>query len=76
MGCGATGRGGVADWWGGAVLDIMHGRSSRVTIDPRIPYNAGTEHVGFSPTRQTLLAPNAKHHEMLVELREGCAVSY
>ena len=26
---------------------------------PSHPYNAGTEHVGFSPTRQTLPAPNA-----------------
>ena len=25
------------------------------------PYNAGTEHVGLSPTRQTLLAPSVKH---------------
>ena len=33
----------VAGW---DVLDIMHGRS-RVTIDPRIPINAGTEHVVF-----------------------------
>ena len=33
----------------------MRGRSC-MTMDPRIPmYNAGTEHVGFSPTRQTLL---------------------
>ena len=30
----------------------MHGRS-RVTIRPSHPYNAGTEHVGYSPTRQT-----------------------
>ena len=39
---------------------VMHGRS-RMAIDPRIPIcNAGTEHVGLSPTRKTLLAPNAK----------------
>ena len=28
---------------------FVHGRS-RMTIDPRIPNNGGTEHVGFSPT--------------------------
>ena len=33
----------------------MHGRS-RMTVDPRKPYNAGTEDVGFPPTRQPLLA--------------------
>ena len=27
---------------------------------PSHPYYAGTEHVGFSSTRQTLLAPSAK----------------
>ena len=39
----------------------MHGRS-RTTIDirPSHAYDAGTDHVGFSPTRQTLLAPSAK----------------
>ena len=35
------------------------------------PYNVGTEHVGFSPTRQTLLAPSAKHREVLGESHEG-----
>ena len=38
---------------------------------PSRPYNAGTEHVGFSPTRQTLLAPSAKHREVLRESHEG-----
>ena len=28
-------------------------------------YNTGMEHVGFSPTRQTLLAPSAKRREVL-----------
>ena len=32
---------------------------------PSHPYNAGTEHVGFSPTRQTLLVPSAKRREIL-----------
>ena len=43
--------------WG--ALDIMHG-GIRMTIDPSYPYNAGAEHVGFSPTRQTLPAPSSK----------------
>ena len=43
-------------WHGMAVLVYM-------TIDPRIP-NAGTEHVGVSPTRQKLLAPPAKRREV------------
>ena len=34
-------------------------------VDPRIPTNAGTEHVGFSPTRQTFLALIAKRREVL-----------
>ena len=51
-----AGRGG-----GGGVLDrrdvsdLMH-RPSRMTIRPSHPYNAGTEHVRCSPTRQTLIA--------------------
>ena len=35
------------------------------------PYYAGTEHVGFSPTRQTLLAPSAKRREVFDELHDG-----
>ena len=31
-----------------------------MTSRPSHQYNAGTEHVGFSPTRQILLAPSAK----------------
>ena len=34
---------------------------------PSHPYNAGAEHVGFSPTRQTLLAPSAKRREVFGE---------
>ena len=49
----------------------MHGRS-RVAIDPRIPtIYAGTEHVGFSATRQTMLAPSAKRREVFGESHEG-----
>ena len=52
---------------GGGALIIMHGRS-RMTSHP---YNAGTENVGFSPTRQTSLAPSAKRREVLGESHEG-----
>ena len=38
---------------------------------PSHPYNAGTEHVGFSRTTQKLLAPIAKHREVLGESHEG-----
>ena len=62
-------RGGVLDRRD--VLDRMHGRS-RMTVDPRIPTNTGAEHVGFSPTRQTLLvAPSAKRRDVSVESHEG-----
>ena len=43
---------------GGGGTHVMRCRS-RMTISPRIPYNAGTEHVGFSPSGQTLLAQSA-----------------
>ena len=65
----ARGRGGVLDR--GDVLDLMHGRS-QMTIDrPSHPYNAGTEHVGFPPTRQRLLAPSANRREVSGESHEG-----
>ena len=44
---------------------------------PSNPYYAGTEHVGFSPsrqtcpTRQTWLAPRVKRREVLGEPHEG-----
>ena len=40
---------------GGGGIHVTQGRS-RMIMDPRTPYNAGTEHAGFSTTRQTLLA--------------------
>ena len=55
---------------GGCVLIIMHGRIRKTSH----PYNAGTEYVGFSPTRQTLLARSAKHREVLGESHEGCCI--
>ena len=55
---GAGGGGGVLDRRD--VLDLMHSRSP-MTIDPLTPTMPGRrEHVGFSPTRQALLAPSAK----------------
>ena len=39
-------------------------------------YNAGTENVGFSPTRQTSRAPSAKRRDVFGEWLEGWAASY
>ena len=47
----------------GNMYSCQDGRS-RVTIDPRIPTMPERRHVGFSPTRQTLLAPSAKPREV------------
>ena len=48
-----------------------HDVRSRMSIDrPLHAYNAGTEHVGFSLTRPTLLAPSAKRREVLGESHE------
>ena len=38
---------------------------------PSHPYNAGTEHVRFPPTTQTLLASRAKRREVLDDSHEG-----
>ena len=63
------GSGGSGTTRGGT--QFVHGRS-RMTVDPRIPtIYAATEHVGFSPTRQTLLAPSAKRREVFGESLEG-----
>ena len=43
---------------------IMQGRSPYGQT-PSPFYNAGTEHVGFSPTRQIFLAPSTKRLDML-----------
>ena len=51
---------------------VVHGRS-RMTIRRSHPYNAGTEDVGFSPTRQILLAPSAKRWEVFDESDEEWA---
>ena len=52
----------------------MHSRS-RETIDPSHPYRAGTEHVGFSPTRQASRGLSAKRRELFCESLEGWAAS-
>ena len=57
---GVRGRGGALDRRG--VLDLMHGRSRMYDHRPSHPYHPGTEHDGFSPTRQTSLAPSAKRN--------------
>ena len=38
---------------------------------PSHHYNTGTEHAGFSPTRQTLIASSVKRREMLDESHKG-----
>ena len=48
----------------------MQGRS-RIGHRPSHAYRAGTEHVAFLPTMQTLLAPSAKRREVLGESHEG-----
>ena len=60
--------------WGRVYSVLLRGRS-RMAIAIR-PYNTGTEHVGLSPTRQTLLAPSAKRREVFGESHEGRATSY
>ena len=42
---------------GGGGIQLMYGRSL-MTITASHPYNVGMEHVRFSPTRQTSLAPS------------------
>ena len=51
---------------------FMHGRS-RMTVWYRAshPYDAGTKHVGFWPTRQTLLAPSAERREVFASRMKG-----
>ena len=63
------GRWGRGD--GGGVLISGTAVVSRPYGRPLHPYNAGTEHVGFSPTRQALLAPSTKRREAFHESHEG-----
>ena len=58
----------------GGERGVVHSAHSWPPSYDRIPsllYNAGTEHVGFSPTRQILLAPSPKRREVLNESHEG-----
>ena len=59
-------EGGKEGRGGGGCTHFMHNRSFK-TIDPRIPYNVGTRHVGFSPARQTSRAPSEKRREVFGE---------
>ena len=47
---------------------FMHGRSRITTNLSR------TEHIWPSPTRQTMLAPNAEHLEVFGESHSGCTI--
>ena len=57
----ARGGGGVAQLCMAVVVCLWTSHS----------YYAGTEHIGLSPTRQTLLAPSAKRREEFGESHEG-----
>ena len=58
----------------GAYVDAGPGLK-RVAVENNAHYSRGggthVMHVGFSPTRQTLLAPSAKPREVLSESHEG-----
>ena len=56
---------------------VTHCHALSQSYDPRPshPYNAGTERVGFSSTRQTLLAPSANSREVFGESHGGWAAS-
>ena len=57
------GRGG-----GGGGTHLMHSRVVLIkTIDPRTPAMPGTEHVGFSTTRQISLARSAERRGVFDE---------
>ena len=60
---------------GVSTIGEMHSISCMAVVvyddRPPHPYNAGTEHVGFSLTRRTLLAPSAKRREVEGEPHEG-----
>ena len=67
-------QGGVGIGTGGEVGGVgtrYHAWPKSYDHGPSHLYNAGTEHVGYSPTRQTLLAPSAKRREMFGESHEG-----
>ena len=62
--------------WGAGVRAFGRGGEggegcTQFVHNPAHPYYAATEHVHFSPTRQTLLAPSAKRREVFGESHEG-----
>ena len=62
------------EWEKGKGKEVLMSCMAVVVYDykPSHPYSgAGTEHVGFSPTRQTLLASSAKRREVFGESHEG-----
>ena len=54
----------------GGIIVVLHGRSLS-DRRPSHPYNEGAEHVGFPPSRQTLLAINAKCREVSASRIKG-----
>ena len=51
---------------------FKHGRSGvTMAIRPKHSYNAGTEHVGFSSTRQALPAPSAERRVVFGEYHDA-----
>ena len=57
---------------GGGGIHFMHSRRRMtIAIRPSHLYNAGTKHVGVSPTRQTPRAPSAKRLNAFGESQEG-----
>ena len=62
-------------YWGGGGDRFMRNHSLN-TIDSRYPYNAGTEHVGFSPTRQISCSQSAKRCEVFGESQDGWVATY
>ena len=59
--------------WGGGGGEVYSSCMAVVVYDhrPSRPCNAGTENVGFSPTRQTSLGRSAKRREVFGESHEG-----
>ena len=53
---------------GGRCTHFMHSRGlNHIVIRPSNPYNAGTEHVRFSPARKESPAPSAKRRKVFGE---------
>ena len=68
--CGAQGDAGagvysIEDMYSISCISLVHDHR------PSHPYNAGMEHVGFTPTRQTSLAPSATRREVYGKFSPG-----